>query len=324
MADSKYVSDPELLWLREMHRLSLAGEEADPIVVRAALWDDLPNDFDPERIHESLLRNGELTLLGIWVADRESPVIKLVECIIYAIKAHLKNEPQHREFTAVDLAEELDAEATSVERAFFRLSDIGSYWSTALAGESEKAHSAIRIEKEYIYREYRNFTGINEKISANIETRLDIGNNSYMDNTWIHPSADDAYKQILDIARLTLEKQGFSRSAEEMKLAIENLSKTPEPNLTGAVRHAVGALEAVAREVTGDRKVTLGKIAARHPETFPGQLSQVVSKIWGYSSEFARHVREDRELHWEESQLVVGLSAALVTYLAQKDVPDST
>lgn len=40
--------------------------------------------------------------------------------------------------------------------------------------------------------------------------------------------------------------------------------------------------------------------------------------IWGYSSEVARHGKEDRTLEREEVQLVVGLAATVATYLTQK------
>jgi hypothetical protein len=74
-------------------------------------------------------------------------------------------------------------------------------------------------------------------------------------------------------------------------------------------------MEAVARDITGDRKATLGEILKRHPDILPPALREAFSKVWGYSSDVARHVDETRAPTLKEAELVVGLVAAAVTYL---------
>jgi hypothetical protein len=46
----------------------------------------------------------------------------------------------------------------------------------------------------------------------------------------------------------------------EIHKALENLSKRPVPDLTGAVQHAMAALECVANDVCGENGETLGKV----------------------------------------------------------------
>ena len=80
----------------------------------------------------------------------------------------------------------------------------------------------------------------------------------------------------------------------------------------------MGALECVARDVTGDSKATLGDILKRHPDLLPKPLDKALSQVWGYASEKARHLREGNEPGREESELIVGLAATTVVYLVQK------
>jgi hypothetical protein len=79
----------------------------------------------------------------------------------------------------------------------------------------------------------------------------------------------------------------------------------------------MGALECVARDVTGDRKLTLGEILKAHPALLPKPLDEALSKVWGYASEQARHVLEGRNPNRQTAELVVGLAAAVSTYLTK-------
>jgi hypothetical protein len=100
--------------------------------------------------------------------------------------------------------------------------------------------------------------------------------------------------------------------------AIADLSRRPDPDVTGAVQHALAAVECSARDVTGDLRATLGELIKRNPGFFPPPLDVAVEKAWGFASERGRHLREGREPLPEEAHLVVGLAAALCSYIATK------
>jgi hypothetical protein len=80
----------------------------------------------------------------------------------------------------------------------------------------------------------------------------------------------------------------------------------------------MGALECIARDRVNDPKGTLGEILKAYPGLIPAPLDKALGQVWGYASEFARHVREGREVSREETELVVGLAATICTYLARK------
>ena len=97
-----------------------------------------------------------------------------------------------------------------------------------------------------------------------------------------------------------------------------DLSKRPEADLTGALQHALAALECVARDVTGDAKATLGAILGKHKTLLPPPMNEAAVKLWGYASEQGRHLREGRGPSSEEVGLAVHTAAALATYLCNK------
>ena len=103
----------------------------------------------------------------------------------------------------------------------------------------------------------------------------------------------------------------------EMHKALADLSRRPEADLTGAIQHAMAALECVARDATGDPKATLGEILKRHPNLIPKPLDTAVEKAWGYASEMGRHIREGREPQRKEVELIVGLAATVANYLSR-------
>lgn len=129
---------------------------------------------------------------------------------------------------------------------------------------------------------------------------------------------DDAYEDAIKAAVEGLDESGMPTAASELREAFGDLSKRPGPDLSGAVHHAMAAIEAVAREFTGDRKSTLGGIIKKHPDVFPRPLDDALAKMWGFACEQARHGTELRELAWEEAQLLVGVSSVLCSYLTQK------
>ena len=112
-------------------------------------------------------------------------------------------------------------------------------------------------------------------------------------------------------------------AGRELHEALRDLSKRPAVDITGAIQHAMAALECVARDVTGGQNATLGELIKRNPGLLPPPLDKGVEKIWGYASVQGRHLREGSAPKLEEAELVVGLAGALVTYLVKK-VPSTT
>lgn len=131
----------------------------------------------------------------------------------------------------------------------------------------------------------------------------------------------DNLEQSIQVAENGLKNSINTTAHGELTEAIRDLSRMPVADITGAIQHSMASLECVAREVTGDKKGTLGELIKRNPGMIPAPLDQSIEKLWGFASEYGRHIREGRNPEFKEAQLVVGVCSAAITYLlAKKDV----
>ena len=128
----------------------------------------------------------------------------------------------------------------------------------------------------------------------------------------------EAFETVVRTAISTLEGSERPTAAKHVHEALQALSRRPQADLPGAANHAIGALECVARDVTGDENATLGEILKHHRDLLPKPLDKALSQVWGYASNEVRHVREGREISREEAELLVGLSATVSTYLLRR------
>lgn len=126
----------------------------------------------------------------------------------------------------------------------------------------------------------------------------------------------EGFETSVDTARTALESAGLPTARQEIHEALRDLSRRPDPDLTGAVQHGTAALECTAREVSGDPRATLGEIIKRYPNLLPKPLDDALAKMWGYASEMGRHIREGRTPVRSEAELIVGVAAAACSYLA--------
>lgn len=129
---------------------------------------------------------------------------------------------------------------------------------------------------------------------------------------------DENFENEIRKVEQILEDNGLETSKSEIKEAIADLSRRPKAEITGSIQHSLAALECLCREVTGDKKDTLGTLINNHPEIVPKPLDEAIKKIWGFSSEQGRHLQEGRGPEYEEAELLVHLSASLCVYLGNK------
>ena len=129
---------------------------------------------------------------------------------------------------------------------------------------------------------------------------------------------DDAFERIVQTAETELKAAGRSTAGERIENAIRNLSLRPKADFSGAISHATGAMECVLHDITG-KGMTFGDYVKRCPDLFPGAMKTAFGSLWGYASEEgARHGKEGIEPQREEAEFIVGIAAALTTYLNRK------
>lgn len=134
----------------------------------------------------------------------------------------------------------------------------------------------------------------------------------------VETRGDDVFETAVKTVEKVLEIAKLPTAKTEIKEAIKDLSRRPEPDITGAIQHSLACLECVAREVSGNKKATLGELIKKHPNIVPKPLDVAIEKIWGFTSEQGRHLKEGNAPDYLEAELVVELTASISTYLGKK------
>ncbi|WP_229483717.1 AbiJ-NTD4 domain-containing protein [Massilia horti] len=133
----------------------------------------------------------------------------------------------------------------------------------------------------------------------------------------IQMRGSEAFETAVREGQQVLSQQGRVTAAYELHEAIQDLSRRPTPEISGAIQHAMAALECVVRDVAAS-KATLGQLIQQNPTIFPRPVDQIVEKAWGYTSNFGRHLTEGAPPQFEEAELMVGISGVLCRYLARR------
>ncbi len=127
---------------------------------------------------------------------------------------------------------------------------------------------------------------------------------------------NEAFTATTTEAAKVLHESGRSVAANEIHEALKDISRRPEPDRTGAIQHAIAALECVARDVTGAPKATLGALLPKLD--LPKPLDTAVEKLWGFASDRARHLREGQKPDDLEAELVVSVACAVSAFLVKR------
>ncbi|MBX3009731.1 MAG: hypothetical protein KF816_17030 [Melioribacteraceae bacterium] len=139
-----------------------------------------------------------------------------------------------------------------------------------------------------------------------------------LENGYLEMRGSEAFQKIVHDAKATMEKENKVTASSELHEAIQDLSRRPDPDITGAIQHSMASLECIAREITGDKKSTLGVILGKNKKMIPPPLDKSVELAWGFASEMERHLREGRNPSFEEAELIVGICASVGNYLLKK------
>ena len=137
-----------------------------------------------------------------------------------------------------------------------------------------------------------------------------------MEDGLIVARGSDAFSLATREAAGIMEETGRKTAAAELREALRDISRRPKADETGAIQHAMAALECVARDVTGRPGKTLGALISELD--LPKPLDSALEKMWGYASEVGRHLREGRQPSFDEAELVVTIACGVSTYLSRR------
>ena len=127
----------------------------------------------------------------------------------------------------------------------------------------------------------------------------------------------EAFVLATNHATVVMQEVGTPTAAKEIHEALRDISRRPQADVTGAIQHAMAALECVAREVDGSTD-TLGPIINRL--NMPPPFDKALHQLWGFASQQGRHIQEGREPRFEEAELIVTVASAVSVYLLRRRI----
>lgn len=200
---------------------------------------------------------------------------------------------------------------------------------TAYPNVAEEVHELIREapwHRVYDIAEgfYRRIARDNPEAGQEFENRLnelfrEHGIGWSMERGLLVTRGSEAFSEASKAAIVAMVETKRQTAAREMHEALEDLSRRPQADITGAIQHAMAALECVARDVAGQPTMTLGQLVAEL--NLPKPLDSAIEKLWGFASEQGRHVREGRSPRFEDAELVVTIASAVSVYLIRNKNP---
>jgi AbiJ N-terminal domain 4 len=136
-----------------------------------------------------------------------------------------------------------------------------------------------------------------------------------MKNGMLLARGSEAFTLATERATDIMRESGTPTAANEIHEALRDISRRPLADVTGAIQHAMAALECVARKIDGSSD-NLGQIINRL--SIPAPLDVALHKLWGFSSQRGRHMQEGKEPNFEDAELVVSIASAVSVYLLQR------
>jgi hypothetical protein len=133
------------------------------------------------------------------------------------------------------------------------------------------------------------------------------------------PFVDKVVAQVRQI----LEHPDYGGPNEQFEKAISFLNQLPNPDTANCVKDAIGAVEGLARIVSGNNKLILSKIldSEQFRSEIPATLREMIQKLYAYrgDAEGVGHGQTSKgQIPIEEAELALGASASCMIYLAKK------
>lgn len=127
---------------------------------------------------------------------------------------------------------------------------------------------------------------------------------------------EDAFEQSITSAVNCIE-QSNPDAHSEIRKALVDISKRPEPDITGAVQHSITALECFCRKYfNGESNSTLGDLIRVYKDNIPKPLDNAMEKLWGFASNNGRHIQEGNAPSFDNAELTVHICASLIVYFS--------
>ena len=122
------LSDAERLWLTEILKSNFSNVDVKSL--RVKLWNELPEDFNPDKIDNTLILSDHLTLIGLWHIDPQNTIFNHVSNIVETIKALILKNSKISRVTAKEIATLINITERDAEIALKLLFELGNFFGS--------------------------------------------------------------------------------------------------------------------------------------------------------------------------------------------------
>lgn len=170
----KEIPSAHLLWIEKVYEQTSGFKKANIRKLLLKLNNELPEGFKPSDINSKLYitdshneRFSNLSLLGIYLADKNSKIISNVGKIVSYIKKKLENNPERVEFHISSLAKNTNISEKEIQNYLYYLSDIGLSFNKHHEAFLEEI--SLRITSDTAFLKFLNYSGTEELIKKELK-----------------------------------------------------------------------------------------------------------------------------------------------------------
>jgi hypothetical protein len=181
------LSEPELLWLHEVYEKYKTNEEVDIKALRVKLREQIPIDFEPEKIDNRLLRLGRhITLYGIWHVDPDTNLLQDADLVIRAIGKLIFDDTKKTSVTAKEVADLTRLPLQKVAMLIKEIRLLGDFWSDVESTLGD-GYTEVKVTGKRVFQEYLQYNGIEnliDKLNKSYEyDRFQVNNSNLIDTS---------------------------------------------------------------------------------------------------------------------------------------------
>lgn len=155
------LSDDERRWLKAYYESEDGRRPSEPEML-AELDGEISRSFEPQQVDSSLISARRLTPYGILAIDPESDVVEELREGIGLIRSWIVEDPNRREVTASDIADETDVSEARASLLLYYMEEMGNLVGASKSGGEVPGYLKVNPRA-------RSFLQFNDDLEARLE-----------------------------------------------------------------------------------------------------------------------------------------------------------
>jgi uncharacterized protein (TIGR02391 family) len=169
------IPEYHMRWLRIVHDTAGLREGVDQKKLFVENHQELPPDFRPADIDSRIYtgdsrsdREGELTLLGVYLLDAENNVFNEVDSIVRVVRRKLKNDPLREEISSIEISDACNISEERIAALIPLLRDLGFHHGFQTRNRGDGKEVLISVDEISDVRAYLNYESVEQQLEKRV------------------------------------------------------------------------------------------------------------------------------------------------------------